>query len=299
MLPMTKVTRNQPIYVFRLNPNIALRWTSLGILLFILATAGISAFYQAIHGQSWTTGVVAQPNRIWRAILVFLGFIGIPIGTFIVHELVHGFAFAAFGGSPRYGIGIKYLLPYAYATSPGKHFSRNAFIVILLTPLVIIDLACLVLLAIFPQATWLGWVVIINTSGAIGDIWMATLLWRCPPSITVEDRTEGMAIYAPVAVQTQDLPFRTTGSKTFTFWTWLNMSLMVFMLLIVISFLLPVVLEIFHVPSFVVGTDDLWILRWENNARGFGIVFNLLPLLLVPVIGLLGLLVKSVSNRHQ
>jgi hypothetical protein len=63
--------------------------------------------------------------------------------------------------------------------------------------LVVIDAIALLLLAIFPQAPWLGWVVVFNTAGAIGDVWMATIFLPCPSSIAVKDRKAGMAIYAP------------------------------------------------------------------------------------------------------
>jgi len=79
-------------------------------------------------------------------------------------------AFVAFGGKPRYGVEIKFFLPYAYTTSPGKRFSRNAFLVISLAPLFVIDAIAILLLAVLPQAPWLGWVAILNNAGASGAI---------------------------------------------------------------------------------------------------------------------------------
>ncbi|MBD2355253.1 DUF3267 domain-containing protein [Tolypothrix sp. FACHB-123] len=105
------------------------------------------------------------------------------------------------------------LLPLAYATSPGNFFRRNSFIVIGLAPLIVIDIICLLLLAIFPQAPWLIWVIAFNTGGAIGDIWMAVQLLRCPQSIRVEDREEGVAIYAPANVTCRELPFDQTDKS--------------------------------------------------------------------------------------
>lgn len=45
-------TRNEPTYVFCLTHDLALRWMSLSVLLFFVTVAGISAFYEAIHGRS-------------------------------------------------------------------------------------------------------------------------------------------------------------------------------------------------------------------------------------------------------
>jgi Putative zincin peptidase len=119
--------------------KIALRWTGLSILLFLVCAAGIGAFYTAFYGQLWRVNFAIESDRITRSILAFLSFLGIFIGTIIVHELIHGLAFAAFGGNPRYGVGVKFLLPYAYVTAPRHHFSRNAFLVIGLAPLIVID----------------------------------------------------------------------------------------------------------------------------------------------------------------
>jgi hypothetical protein len=197
-------------------------------------------------------------------------------GTIVVHELVHGITFAAFGGSPRYGFKIKYLLPLAYATSPGDRFKRNKYILIALAPLVVIDVVCLILLAIFPQAYWLAWVIVFNTAGAIGDIWMVAQLLRCPQSIKIEDRAEGMAIYAPSSVSLQKLPFRRTEQRRphYLTITWLNTSLKVFLLLVCLGFLLIPIMKILEVPSFVVGTEILWFFRWYNTKQGFGIVIQ-------------------------
>ncbi|NJM73444.1 MAG: DUF3267 domain-containing protein [Scytonema sp. RU_4_4] len=295
------VHHHEPTYVFRLTHELALRWASLSILLFFASVAGVSGFYQAIHGRTWTLISTSNQTNQLPAFLGFFGFIAVLFGTLIIHEFIHGMAFSAFGGSPRYGVGIKFFLPYAYATSPGNRFSRNAFLVIGLAPLVVIDLLCLVLLAIFPQATWLGWVVVINTSGASGDLWMAMLLLHCPASIEVEDRRTGMAIYAPLSVDVRSLPFKTSSSKARSaLWVWVNATLIVLMVLFLGSFLLVPIFQILQVPSFVLGTDTFWIMRWQNNAQGFGIGFNLLSVLAIAAFfGLVGILVKAIDSKRQ
>jgi hypothetical protein len=295
------VHHHEPTYVFRLTQELALRWATLSILLFFVSVAGVSGFYQAIHGRTWALVSESNQTNQLPPFLVFLGFIAVLFGTLVVHELIHGMAFAAFGGSPRYGVGVKFLLPYAYATSPGTRFQRNAFLVIGLAPLMVIDLLCLVLLAIFPQAAWLGWVVVINTSGASGDLWMATLLLRCPASIEVEDRRTGMGIYTPPHVDVRSLPFKTSNSKARSaLWFWGNITLTFLMVLFLASFLLMPIFQILQVPSFVLGTDTFWIMRWQNNAQGFGIAFNLLSILAIAAfLGLVGILVKAMDSERQ
>ncbi|RUR73240.1 DUF3267 domain-containing protein [Chlorogloeopsis fritschii PCC 9212] len=297
---MTTLTSKEPTYIFRITPELALRWTSLSILLFFVTLAGVSRLYQVIHGQPWSFSWQTS-SQSWAGVLTFLAFVVIFVGTLVIHELIHGLAFRAFGGSPRYGIKVKYFFPYAYATSPGDIFSRNAFVTIGLAPLVVIDLVCLVLLAVFPQATWLVWVLVINTSGASGDIWMATLLLRCPKSIQVEDRRAGMAIYTPPALDPRSLPFKTSFDKTRSvLGVWGNTTLIVLMVFLVGSFLLPLIFNILQVPSFVLGTDAFWLIRWQNDATGFGLTFNLVSLLLIAAgIGILGVLVQVFSRSKS
>ncbi|MBD2307726.1 DUF3267 domain-containing protein [Chroococcidiopsis sp. FACHB-1243] len=300
---MTKATRDRPIYVFRLTSDIALYWTSLSIVLFLVTAAAIATFYQAIHGygRAWIFSAAVHSQQAWQTLLILLYFLAIPIGTFIVHELIHGLAFTAFGGKPRYGVGVKFFLPYAYATAPGTRFERNAFLVISLAPLVVIDALALLLMAIFPQAPWLGWIVILNTSGASGDLWLATLLLRCPATIEVEDRKAGIAIYAPPDVNTPSLPFgQPSGQVRSAMWRVLNLTLTVVALLVLVSFFLPVVFDIIGVPSFFIGTEGFWLLRWESSPRGFSLAFNpWLWLAIAVLFGLVGVLVKSASDRHE
>ena len=193
---MNTTTRNEAIYVFRLTPEILLIWNTLSLFLLVLAASGASWYYAIIHQQpvSFSIIIISAEGGAWQGIIGLVVLLAITFVTTIIHELVHGIAFATFGGSPRYGLKVKYFLPLAYATSPGDIFRRNAFIVISLAPLLVIDVVSLLMLTIFPQAPWLIWVIAFNTSGAIGDIWIAVQLLRCPKSIRVEDREESRAI---------------------------------------------------------------------------------------------------------
>lgn len=289
-------TRNKPIYIFRLTPKISLTWTALGLFLFILAASSASWFYGKIHGQSSLNfSLEGSQDNFWENILPFLSLFAIILGTAIIHELVHGVAFTVFGGSPRYGVKVKYFLPLAYATSPGNYFRRNAFIVIGLAPLIVINVACLLLLAIFPQASWLIMVIAFNTGGAVGDIWMAVQLLRCPKSVQVEDREEGMAIYAPPSVTRQQLPFSRTNNKfSSVVQRSLNFILMSLALLVIASFLLVPIFKALSIPSFTIGTNNFWILRWENTSQEFGIGFNWLSILILALVYLLLSIVISI-----
>lgn len=294
--------RHQPIYIFHLTPEISLIWTALGSLLLILAAAASSWYYAMIHAETVIFRLDSSGGGLGTGIISFLGWLIITFGTIIVHELLHGIAFATFGGSPHYGFKVKYFMPLAYATSPGNCFRRNIFIIIALAPLVIIDIGCLVLLAIFPQATWLIWVIALNTGGAIGDIWMTVQLLRCPQSIRVEDRKEGIAIYAPPDVTRQQLPFNRIDNNRLhsTGKFWLNLTLMILVLLLISSFLLIPLLKMLEVPSFIIGNNNFWILRWQNTATGFSLGFNWISVLIMIItLCFLGFVVNLVQRRLQ
>ncbi|MBD2458386.1 DUF3267 domain-containing protein [Nostoc sp. FACHB-87] len=294
---MNIATRNELIYVFRLTPEVSLIWTTLGLLLLILAAAGASWYYSIIHEQAVIFSVESAGGGASQGILAFVILLAITFITIIVHELVHGIAFAAFGGSPRYGFKFKYFLPLAYATSPGDLFRRNAFIFIGLAPLIVLDVACLLLLAIFPQASWLIWVIAFNTGGAVGDIWIAVQLLRCPALIQVEDREEGVAIYAPPSVTRQELPFAKDKSRPHSgLKSLLKIAFMALALVLISSFLLIPTLKILEIPSFIIGNNAFWILRWVNNPNGFGLEFNLIAFIMLFSMLLLLVFLTKVVN---
>jgi Putative zincin peptidase len=298
---MNRTTRNEALYVFRLTPEILLIWTTLSLFLLTLTASGASWYYAIIHHQTVSFSIKSAEGGIWQGIIGLVVLIAITFATTIIHELVHGIAFTIFGGSPRYGLKVKYFLPLAYATSPSDIFRRNAFIVISLAPLLVIDIVSLLMLTIFPQAPWLIWVIAFNTSGAIGDIWIAVQLLRCPRSIGVEDREESIAIYAPLNVTRQELPFASSdksrsnsGIKSV-----IKIALMTFISMQISIFLLVPILKILKVPSFIVSNNYFLIIRWENTLKGFDFEFSILSFVIVVfILLLLTFLTNMLRRRH-
>lgn len=130
------------------------------------------------------------------------GVIGLVVGvilTFVLHELAHGFTMKAFGARPIYGVLWKFLA--FYATSPGYAFRRNSYLVIALAPLVSLSLlaaAGIALLAGTPWVNILALCAAVNGAGAIGDLWMVSIVARYPASAYVIDEREGMRVFLPV-----------------------------------------------------------------------------------------------------
>ena len=87
----------------------------------------------------------------------------------VPHEWLHGLAIRYYGGEAKYGVGVAhFILPYAYATTDHE-FTRNQFIVVLLTPMVLMTTVGIPLILVFE---W-GWLIVplaANAAGAIADL---------------------------------------------------------------------------------------------------------------------------------
>jgi putative zincin peptidase len=174
-----------PAYTFEMTTSLAGLWTVISTLILIAAMVAIAAVY----------GVLGRAP-ISRATNLLLFPVALLV-TLPLHELVHAAFVVLFGGRPRFGAGIKGAMPYLYVTDPGRRFNRNRFIVIALAPLVLIDGVALALILIQPSWSWAAVAFVVNTSGAIGDLWVVGLLVRFPPWALVEDRTLGFAVWSP------------------------------------------------------------------------------------------------------
>ncbi len=118
------------------------------------------------------------------------------IGVVLAHEVVHGLVMRVFGARPRYG--IKWELLAAYATASGHYFGRDQFLVIALAPL--LTLTPLLWVAAWwapPGAGWMALALagILNTVGAIGDLFMSWKALIHPASALVLDEEDGMRVY--------------------------------------------------------------------------------------------------------
>ncbi len=106
-----------------------------------------------------------------------------------LHELLHGAAFAFWGGKPYYGAKLPFAL---YCSAKNQLFRRNQYIVMGLAPLVVITLAGIIFTLLSPAlASYAIFATVGNFSGAAGDIWTVTRLLRQPGHVLVEDTETG------------------------------------------------------------------------------------------------------------
>jgi hypothetical protein len=126
-------------------------------------------------------------------LLWLLSNIASSIVIVVIHEAIHGAAFALWGGKPHFGARLPYAL---YCGARNQLFRRNYYLVIGLAPLVLITLAGIVCTLLFPVASpyvilaWVG-----NFSGAAGDAWVVARLLRQPAHVFVEDTETGCRVW--------------------------------------------------------------------------------------------------------
>ncbi len=128
------------------------------------------------------------PLLLWIGINIVGSIIILPI-----HEVLHGLAITFWGGTPHYGAKLPFAL---YCGAKNQLFHRNAYLVVALTPVVVITLAAILFTLLSPiLASYTLLASISNFSGAAGDVWMAVRLWKQPKDVLVEDTETGYVVW--------------------------------------------------------------------------------------------------------
>lgn len=176
-----------------LTRGLTIQLTALGTLGLVVAVSVLVGLYQAVTGQVATfqfgpAGVGWWTDALDLSILFLLG------TAFVVpHEWLHGAAIRYYGGEARYGVGLAhFILPYAYATTDHE-FTRNQFVVVLLTPLVVMTAVGVPVMLVF-EWDWLVVPLAANAAGAVADLWMTLTLLGFPAHVRLEDHPKGVRI---------------------------------------------------------------------------------------------------------
>ncbi len=118
---------------------------------------------------------------------------------YAVHEGMHAALLWAYTGERP----LVSLLPpkggYAYTASPRWYFPRNRYLVVGLTPLVILTPLLLALVPVVPVwlLQWLGWTVVRNVSGSNADLYVAWQLLRRHPNCYIHDTGQVFTFWEP------------------------------------------------------------------------------------------------------
>ncbi|QCC57604.1 DUF3267 domain-containing protein [Natrinema thermotolerans] len=233
-----------------LTRSLTIQMSALGTLGLIVAAAALSALYQAVTGHPATfqfapDGVGWWTNGLNVLVVLFLG-----TAFLVPHEWLHGLAIRYYGGEPKYGVGVAhFILPYAYATTDHE-FTRDQFVVVLLTPLVVMTAVGLPAMLAFGWG-WLLLPLAANAAGAIADLWMAMTLLTYPAHVRLEDHESGVRILGREDDRPRSL------SVTALVWDALaGAAVAAIGVVALLALVGPVLLSALGIESLTVGTPD-------------------------------------------
>ncbi len=153
-----------------------------------LAMFVVAAFFVPI-------GTFFDMSEGFGAYLARVGALAVGLIVYIVlHELVHGVTMRICGTKKiKYGFtGL-----YAFAGS-NDYYSKKAYILIALAPVVLWGAVLGALTLILPQSWfWVAYIIqISNVSGAAGDFYVTFRFMSLPNDILVKDYGVGMTVYS-------------------------------------------------------------------------------------------------------
>lgn len=197
---MTDLPDEELLAKFDISRPLVLQWTVVSTIGFVISVVGFLALYFLVTGDETamelSLGMGIEGVWWWNLALSFVALVAVMALVVVPHELCHGMAIKAFGGQPRYGMGVAYFVfPYAFATTETR-FTCNQFLVIALAPLVVLTLVGVPIMILF-ELRWLAVPLALNAGGAVGDVWMALILLSYPSEVTVLDSTTGLEVYGP------------------------------------------------------------------------------------------------------
>ena len=277
-----------------LTRGLTIQMTALSTLGLVIAATALSGLYQVVTGHpasfQFAPGVDWWTNALDVLVILFLATVFV-----VPHEWLHGLAIRYYGGEPKYGVGIAhFILPYAYATTDHE-FTRNQFIVVLMTPLVVMTAVGIPVMLAFE---W-GWLIVplaANAAGAIADLWMTMTLLVFPTDVRLEDHPNGVRIVG------RESDRRGALSVTAVVWDALGGAAVaavgVFLVLAVGG---PLALDVLGVDSLTIGTPDTLSFLFSFSSTPTEISMSVGPAVLGigAVVGLLYAFVRSYRRARS
>jgi hypothetical protein len=165
-----------------------------GVVLLIASWIGFAGLANAIHPGSMNFSI--SSGNLGSAFLSLLTFVIVIVVMLFVHEGFHGLCFWVFTKT-RPLFAFKGF--YAYAAAPEWFLSKGQYLITGLAPLVGITVICVALMFVLP-AWWMSplvWMLVLNTSGACGDLWIVYWLLRLPSDVMSRDKGDVLEFYLP------------------------------------------------------------------------------------------------------
>jgi hypothetical protein len=169
---------------------LAFPWFVICVIFFV----GMASLLRSANAGSFQIAMT-----FWVLLLGLLGCVVLLGAVLVLHELTHGLFYWLFTRSrPKFGFkGV-----YAYTAMPGWYLSRSQFLMAGLAPLILLSLLGLAIFPFVPALVipWLVVGLIMNATGAIGDLYIIARLIVAPAGVVIEDRGDGLSWYVPNVV---------------------------------------------------------------------------------------------------
>lgn len=113
----------------------------------------------------------------------------------ILHEVVHGiFFWATTRSKPNFG----FKGAYAFAAAPGWFIPRNLYLWIGISPLLVISMLGVLLIAVLPANLLFPTIIglIFNAVGSVGDLYVVAWLFLRPSTDLIEDQGDKISVYS-------------------------------------------------------------------------------------------------------
>jgi hypothetical protein len=194
--PVKEISANYRLYwKFDLTRVRELFWLNFFSLVLLFAAMIAFGFFIYLHRSAdISLPTHYRPPTVIEALTFLAQLFGTVAIMILLHEGLHGLFFWIFTGSrPKFA----FKLYYAYASAPGWFIPRWQYFFISLAPLVGITffavLGILYLPVLFLLPLYL--LVIFNTSGAVGDLWVTGKLISAPPDTMIRDFGDAIEFY--------------------------------------------------------------------------------------------------------
>lgn len=153
------------------------------------------AFGMLFASRFFPTGAFSVKTESFADWAIMLGLLLVGLVVYMtLHELVHGVFIRIFSGK-KANYGFNGLYAYAGSTA---YFNRLQYIVIALSPIVILGLVLTVALVVVPKSLfWSVYLIqIMNLSGAAGDLYITVKTLCIKKGVLIQDTGIEMAFFA-------------------------------------------------------------------------------------------------------
>ncbi len=166
-----------------------------GLVLLIFSIWFFGWLANFLRGSS-ATSFLFQISSMSTALIAIGKLLLTIVFVLVLHEGIHALFFWVYSRQKPV-VGFKGA--YAYAAMPGWYFPRNQFMVIGIAPLIVISLIGVLFLAILPISSinLVLVALVINTSGAVGDLFVVIWLLTKPRETFANDKIDSIEFYVP------------------------------------------------------------------------------------------------------